>query len=64
MNPSRLMTVAEVKRDYRYSHTGVYREINAGHFEAIKRGRSTYIIRDSIERHLAQQPRLAPRYEA
>ena len=59
MSESRLMTVAEAKRDYRFSHTGIYREIRAGNIEAIKRGRSTYIVRESIERHLSKLPRLA-----
>ena len=56
--PSRLLTIAEAKAEYRYSHSGIYRDINAGKIEAIKRGRSTLLIRESIERAVAGQPRL------
>ena len=55
---SRLMTVAETKRDYKFSHSGIWRAINAGDIEAVKRGRSTFIVRDSVERHLATLPRV------
>ena len=58
MNQSRLMTVSELKRDYHFSHTGVWRAINAGNIEAVKMGRSTYILRESVERYIASLPRL------
>lgn len=56
--PSRLLTIGEAKTEYRYSHSGIYRDIAAGKIEAIKRGRSTLIVRESVERALASQPRL------
>lgn len=55
---SRLLTVSELKREYRFSHTGAYRAINSGNIEAVKLGRSTMIIRESVERYLATLPRL------
>ena len=58
MNQSRLMTVSELKRDYHFSHTGAYRAINGGDIEAVKMGRSTYVLRESVERYLASLPRL------
>jgi hypothetical protein len=58
MNQSKLLTVSELKRDYHFSHTGTYRAINAGHIEAVKLGRGTFIIRDSVERYLASLPRV------
>lgn len=61
MNQSRLLTVAEAKAEYRYSHSGLYRAIAAGKIEAVKRGRSTLIVRESVERALSNQPRLGAR---
>jgi hypothetical protein len=61
---SRLMTVEEMKHEYKFSHTGIWRAINAGHIEAVKRGRSTFIVRDSVERHLATLPRVGSKNTA
>lgn len=58
MNQSRLMSVKDVQAEYRQSHVGVYRRINAGDFEAVKIGRGTFIIRDSVEKYLASLPRM------
>jgi hypothetical protein len=64
MNESRLLTVAELKRDYHFSHSGTYRAINAGYIEAVKLGRSTMILRESVERYLASLPRLGQKSSA
>ena len=64
MNQSRLMTVSELKKDYHFSHTGAYRAINAGDIEAVKMGRSTYILRESVERYLARLPRVGQKAAA
>ena len=58
MSQSKLMTTNETKREYKYSQTGLYRDINAGFIEAVKRGRTTLIVRASVERHLKTLPRV------
>ena len=56
--PTKLMTTAETKREYHFSHSGLYRAIAAGQIEAVKSGRTTLIVRESVERWLASLPRL------
>ena len=58
MSPTKLMTTAEAKREYHFSHSGLYRAIAAGQIEAVKNGRSTLIVRESVEHWLASLPRL------
>ena len=62
--PTKLMTTAEAKREYRFSHSGLYRAIAAGQIEAVKSGRSTLIVRESVERWFANLPRLNTRAAA
>lgn len=64
MNQSRLMTVSELKKEYRFSQTGTYRAINAGHIEAVKIGRGTFIVRESVEKYLASLPRVGQQLAA
>jgi hypothetical protein len=53
----RLITVKQTKRDYGYSHSGLYRELSAGHIHAIKRGRTTLLDADEIEARHASLPK-------
>ena len=58
MTLAKLMTVLEFERDYRISHTTTYRLISGAHIEAVKIGRSTLIVRESVEKYLETLPRL------
>jgi excisionase family DNA binding protein len=55
-DPLELMTLQELSRLARRSHSALYADIRAGRLKVVKLGRSTRIPRAEVERYLAGEP--------
>ena len=55
---SRFLTISQTCKRVPTSRSNVYRRIQAGDFQAVKRGRTTLIDRASIEQWMDNLPRL------
>jgi excisionase family DNA binding protein len=54
----KLLTISQLTKSYGLSRSGTYRAIASGAFEAVKVGRSTFVLRDSVDQYLRTLPRL------
>ncbi len=61
VNVERLVSVKEACRYGRFSHTTLYRLINAGKINAYKEGSRTKVDLDSVDAYKRSLPRIMPR---